>query len=451
MVEDAMRARAEQAESAAERLLELVDPEEENPQSSTIPASLLLHDTGPEVTPKRKSRDVLGSSGLSPKVSPPLTMPKTPVNKSAAILRKAALFQDSPAYNGKTSTSLFDIISGRANESAWWSKRKSLLSERSSIEAGEPSDHKEELNGYISGLERGTADIRVLKKLALLCIESPVNELISPISPVLSGPFSPSAQSGGARSLLSFKSDLWDQDKAFERLFSALMQYLDPARDVNELEYALIVLWELIEHQAPLLEGREAEIFEVLLRVRYCAHTSILQATTQFRDTLTSRIEPVYGLTVMHANIRTFRDSPLPALSDADIKNGTYAFGLIALGKFILRLPAEVLEDELPRLRPTLISALTDTSFDSSLNVREAAAASIIAAQLILRDEGRLFALLDGLPEDKKNLLTYLFDKHGCRGMIGEEQSGMEKLEREMRRLDGRTSTPLRPAASPFI
>lgn len=84
--------------------------------------------------------------------------------------------------------------------------------------------------------------------------------------------------------------------------------------------------------------------------------------------------------------------------------------------------------------------------------MREAAAASIIAAQLILRDEGRLFLLLDGLPEDKKNLLTYLFDKHGCHGALGEEHAGIEKLEREMRRLDGRTSTPLRPATdSPFI
>jgi CLIP-associating protein 1/2 len=89
------------------------------------------------------------------------------------------------------------------------------------------------------------------------------------------------------------------------------------------------------------------------------------------------------------------------------------------------------------------------------LVVREAAAASIIAAQLVLRNEAHLFALLEVLPEDKKNLLTYLFDKHNCRGSVtsGEfEQSGMDKLEREMRRLDGRTSTPLRPiVASPFV
>ena len=69
---------------------------------------------------------------------------------------------------------------------------------------------------------------------------------------------------------------------------------------------------------------------------------------------LASRIEPVYGLTTMHASIRAFRD--LSSNADLEIKNGTYAFGLIALGKFILRLPAEVLEDELPRLRITLTS-----------------------------------------------------------------------------------------------
>lgn len=37
-------------------------------------------------------------------------------------------------------------------------------------------------------------------------------------------------------------------------------------------------------------------------------------------------------------------------------KSASYAFGLIALGKFILRLPAEILEDELPRLKQTLTS-----------------------------------------------------------------------------------------------
>jgi CLIP-associating protein 1/2 len=79
------------------------------------------------------------------------------------------------------------------------------------------------------------------------------------------------------------------------------------------------------------------------------------------------------------------------------------------------------------------------------LVVREAAAAAIIAAQLVLRDETQLFTLLDGLADEKKNLLTYLFDKHGARGSSQSARpSGLDKLEKEMRRLDTRTSTPPR-------
>jgi len=82
---------------------------------------------------------------------------------------------------------------------------------------------------------------------------------------------------------------------------------------------------------------------------------------------------------------------------------------------------------------------------DSNLLVRESAAASIIAAQLVLRDETYLFTLLGTLTAEKKNLLTYLFDKHGARGNVegvstGATAGGLERLEKEMRRLDTRTS-----------
>jgi CLIP-associating protein 1/2 len=86
----------------------------------------------------------------------------------------------------------------------------------------------------------------------------------------------------------------------------------------------------------------------------------------------------------------------------------------------------------------------------SSLVVRESAAASIIASQLVLRDETHLFALLDGLADEKKNLLTYLFDKHGVRGLPTSTGSpGVEKLQKELKRLDTRTSTPPRPSLLP--
>lgn len=104
------------------------------------------------------------------------------------------------------------------------------MNERPSISAGEPSERKDRLNSYIAALEQGLADVLVLKKLAHLCRENPVNEPISPISPDFSDPLSPSPLLGGTRTLPSLRPDLWHQDKAFERLFSALMKYLDPTR-----------------------------------------------------------------------------------------------------------------------------------------------------------------------------------------------------------------------------
>ncbi|KAH7903218.1 hypothetical protein BJ138DRAFT_1107851 [Hygrophoropsis aurantiaca] len=65
--------------------------------------------------------------------------------------------------------------------------------------------------------------------------------------------------------------------------------------------------------------------------------------------------------------------------------------------------------------------ALNNTS---TLVIREAAYAAIIAAQLVLRDETHLFMLLEGLDDNKKNLLTYYFDKHGAREESGVGQRG---------------------------
>ena len=130
MVEDAMRARAEQAESAAERLLELVvDPEEGSPPSSTLPSSLLLsshNDATLRSTPRRPSKPTVGSAHQV-KPTPTPQPPKTPVSKGSATMRKVSLFQDSPAYKRKSSSSIFDMINGQSNDSVWWSKRMACM------------------------------------------------------------------------------------------------------------------------------------------------------------------------------------------------------------------------------------------------------------------------------------------------------------------------------------
>lgn len=136
----------------------------------------------------------------------------------------------------------------------------------------------------------------------------------------------------------------------------------------------MIAIWEILDNLSSLVEGREADIFTRLLQVRFCSKTSVclssyssthpavdltrsiqvLEATNTIRDALVERIEPVYGITTIHSSLRGFHAESLAEGMAQEAKASSYAFGLIALGKFILRLPAEVLEDELPRLKMTL-------------------------------------------------------------------------------------------------
>jgi CLIP-associating protein 1/2 len=111
VIEDALRARAEQAQSAAERLLELVDPEDGSTQA---PPSLLLNN---------------GASPKTTRVQVPSLVaqkrpPTTPTNKSAAIRKQAAAFRDSPAQQA-TPSLMTDMLmpTTTRTDGAWWRKR----------------------------------------------------------------------------------------------------------------------------------------------------------------------------------------------------------------------------------------------------------------------------------------------------------------------------------------
>ncbi|KAJ3513329.1 hypothetical protein NLJ89_g3009 [Agrocybe chaxingu] len=404
IVEDALRARAEQAESAAERLLELVEPEDEGiMHHPSLPASLLRTTNGqkqPAHKPKAKPTPLPIKSG---KVTP-----VTPSNRASMIMRQAALFTDSPAQNGK-SASLLDVLQNRKLETGWWLKRKTLLVQATPVSAIVSAERVQELDGLIASLDNGEADVATLKRLALICMANTVADLPSPPLSLETFPTSPTPLDT-SRSIPALYSDIWEKNNAFDKLFKALIKYSVPTRTEDDLAYGLIIAWEMLESQSVYLEGKEGDMFSMILNVRYSNTANVLEGTNAIRDALTAKLDPVYGMTTMHASLKVFHSEAPPSPDEEEIKAATYAFGLMALGKFILRLPAEIAEEELPRLKGTLISALNDRS---SLIVRESAAASIIAAQLVLRDETHLFTLLDGLADEKKNLLTYLFDKHG--------------------------------------
>ena len=118
IVEDVLRARAEQAESAAERLLELVEPEDESAAMEVMIPSSLNNSSYGLATPKPKPKP-MNLAASRPKA------PITPNNRANAIMKQAALFMDSPApaRNGRSS-SLLDVLQQQSQESGWWLKRK---------------------------------------------------------------------------------------------------------------------------------------------------------------------------------------------------------------------------------------------------------------------------------------------------------------------------------------
>jgi len=107
VMEDALRANAEHAESSAERLTEMLEPD--NPQASLVPPSLLRN----------------GSSSGKTTPRPALHPPVTPANpqKTKALLTQLALFQNSPAV--KQAPSVMDRLYENKAVSGWWLKRKS--------------------------------------------------------------------------------------------------------------------------------------------------------------------------------------------------------------------------------------------------------------------------------------------------------------------------------------
>ncbi|KAG2013897.1 hypothetical protein CC2G_010761 [Coprinopsis cinerea AmutBmut pab1-1] len=386
VVEDALRARAEQAESAAERLLELVDDAEEDElqapmmpitigkgkvRHSNIGAAATGMDSQATVRAKPKSSPApipAAFAGIADTRAPKSDRsqqapPSTPNNKTSVIMKQAAMFKDSPV-NAKRSASLLDVLHAKRHSTGWWLKRMNLFSKAAPSQLKSELERMDEIKALVEALERGELSKDILQKAALACIENPVApDPSSPMSlvmgeePTSPSPFAVKALPSQQQQL---HSDLWERERLFDRLFGALLTVLEPSKDESELEYGLIIIWEMLENQAPYLEHREADLFSMLMNLRYCNKVNVLEATSTIRDALTSKIDPVYGLTTFHSCLRSFHEGQPPELDGVEglteVKAATYAFGLIALGKFILRLPAEIAEEEIPRLKATLIT-----------------------------------------------------------------------------------------------
>ena len=122
VIEDDLRARAAQAESAAERLLEELAEPDVTAQNIHLPTSLV---SSMSTNPGKRTPRAAKSSETKPQAQPngrKNNDPSTPLNKRTSLLRQTASFQDSPPYKGG-SHSIIKKLQENRNESSWWLKR----------------------------------------------------------------------------------------------------------------------------------------------------------------------------------------------------------------------------------------------------------------------------------------------------------------------------------------
>ena len=72
---------------------------------------------------------------------------------------------------------------------------------------------------------------------------------------------------------------IWEGGKLFDLVFDGLVELLNPSTELPLLENALVLLWELVQHQWILFEDREMALADGLFRLRaHRNHTVRLDA-----------------------------------------------------------------------------------------------------------------------------------------------------------------------------
>lgn len=90
------------------------------------------------------------------------------------------------------------------------------------------------------------------------------------------------------------------------------------------------------------------------------------EGTLTIRDAqvelMNERNYTLYGLSTMSLCLKAFLTQPIPSYASNDSRIRAHAFGLVTMAKFIIRLPADILEEELPKMKLTLTEVCSSSS-----------------------------------------------------------------------------------------
>lgn len=120
---------------------------------------------------------------------------------------------------------------------------------------------------------------------------------------------------------------------------------------------ALVLLHRLVDNQFALFvsSGKEMDLLTLVFSLRREKAKSLSNGCEAIVDTWSQRTDPILGLgTITSAMKNALVKAAMAESPDERIR--VHTLGLKGLGKLLTRLPAEVVEDELPRAKELVTS-----------------------------------------------------------------------------------------------
>ncbi|PWN42734.1 ARM repeat-containing protein [Ceraceosorus guamensis] len=361
------------------------------------------------------SVDLMGSA--SPTPQRPTRRSLLPAQRSHAQAPPESPAKSSATSNEDTKKERLNGLSGdsAAAEVALGSPRAKASSSGTSISI---LSNRPGVQEWVTNLHAGNADLDTFKRLGALSREYklplPVSATPLDIDAATRGE-APLQSGGGALGLQPDAEQdservvaAWREAQIFERLWEAIMRYLNlPSADVNLTGAALVVLRRILENQLPLISStdKETQFLSLVFRRRLEKENVSRNACESLIDAWSSGIEPILGLgTLMSALEPALRESEASRSGRERVRK----LGLYALRKLLARLPAELVEEELPRFKAFVKDAFADPNTD----LRIAATDVIKTANSRLKDLDILFSILAPLEPHHKDLLSYYISKN---------------------------------------
>lgn len=315
-VDEAVQGRAEQAEQAAHRFLELVEPDEAE--------TTVLHVNGNHTYSSGPLEEAIGSPTRAQRVQD---------NNTPLLNRLADLhLKDSPASNGLHTK----VAKARQPPAAnsWWL----MKSESKNL-------HEIDVDHQLIYCLVDLAKVRPI----------PVSQL-----PETTAKIETNATTADLITLARFSADhadrpspaIWLDNRLYTRLLDTCCHILRQSDEASRFEPTMMLLLKLVTCQTDLLGGREGEIASLLLELRRNQDKNIAAAVQVVMQMFVGAMDTLYGL----ATLRSSLDSHLAehrqpnGSLDAATAN-SYSTGLEAFGRLFLDLPSEVLEEEIIKAR----------------------------------------------------------------------------------------------------